>query len=110
MAPLVSALHKMGLAETVGVHQTRIFEAAKIFASTEGFIPAPETSHAIRIAIDEALQAKETGEPKTIVFNFSGHGHFDMAAYEAYMDGKLVDYEYPREAIEESMKNLPKVE
>ncbi len=110
MAPLISVLNKIGLSETVSVHQTKIFEAAKIFASTEGYIPAPETSHAVRVAIDEALKAKETGEPKTIVFTFSGHGHFDMAAYEAYMDGKLVDYEYPEEAIKESMKNLPKVE
>ncbi len=109
MSPLVSALIKMGVIESVNVHQTKIFEAAKIFTSTEGLVPAPETSHAIRVAIDQALEAKKSGEPKVIIFTFSGHGHFDMAAYESYMDEKLTDYEYPEDAIKESMKNLPTV-
>ncbi|MFA5865203.1 MAG: TrpB-like pyridoxal phosphate-dependent enzyme [Phycisphaerae bacterium] len=108
-SPLLSALTKMGLVEAVGVKQLGVFDAAKIFIMTEGVVPAPETAHAIRVTIDEALEAKKTGEPKVIVFTFSGHGHFDMAAYEAYMDGKLTDYDYPQEAIERSMRNLPKV-
>lgn len=108
-SPLVSALKKMGVVEAVGVRQLAVFEAARIFIATEGVVPAPETSHAIRAAIDEALEAKKTGQPKVIVFTFSGHGHFDMAAYESYLDGRLDDYEYPQEAIERSMKNLPRV-
>ena len=71
--------------------QTDIFPAAVLFARTEGIIPAPESSHAIKAAVDEALKAKETGEPKTILFNLSGHGHFDMAAYDMYFSGKLTD-------------------
>jgi tryptophan synthase beta chain len=80
-----------------------------MFAKTEGIIPAPETSHAIRCAIDEALKCKQTGEKKVIAFNFSGHGHFDMGAYEAYMDKKLVDFEYPDEMIAKSLEKCPKV-
>ncbi len=109
MAPIVSTLVKMGVVEPISRHQTGVFEAAKIFAETEGFVGAPETAHAIKVVIDEAIKAKETGEPKVIVFNFSGHGHFDMAAYEAYFDNKLTDYEYPEEAIKQSMEKLPKV-
>lgn len=78
-----------------------------IFAKTEGIIPAPETAHAIKVTIDEALKCKETGEKKIIAFNFSGHGHFDLSAYDQYMDGKLEDYEYPDEKIKESLKKLP---
>jgi tryptophan synthase beta chain len=108
MAPLVSLLYNEKLIEAVAVHQKTVFDAGAIFAKTEGIIPAPETNHAIRIAIDEALECKRTGEKKIIAFNFSGHGHFDLSSYEAYMDGKLVDYEYPDEKIKESLKKLPK--
>jgi tryptophan synthase beta chain len=108
-SPLLSALTKMGVCEATSVKQLAIFEAAKIFILTEGIVPAPESAHAIRTAIDEALEAKRTGEPKVIVFTLSGHGHFDMASYEAYLEGRLEDYEYPEEAIDRAMKNLPKV-
>ena len=80
------------------------------FAKAEGIIPAPETAHAIRVAIDEALDAKEKGEKRTILFNLSGHGHFDLAAYDSYLSSNLEDYEYPAEAIEEAMKDLPQVQ
>jgi tryptophan synthase beta chain len=79
------------------------------FSRAEGIIPAPESSHAIRAAIDEALQAKEEGKEKTILFNLSGHGHVDMAAYDAFFAGELEDYAYPAAAIEESLAHLPKV-
>ncbi len=108
-SPLLSTLKKMGIVEAVTCQQTAIFDAARIFINTEGIVPAPESAHAIRTAIDEALEAKKNNEPKVIVFTLSGHGHFDMAAYESYLDGALEDYEYPQEAIERSMKNLPKI-
>jgi tryptophan synthase beta chain len=78
-------------------------------ARNEGIISAPETDHAIRVTIDEALKCKETGEVKTILLAHSGHGHVDMAAYEAYFAGKLQDYEYPKEKIEAALKELPEV-
>lgn len=109
MAPQVSLLANEKIIEAVALPQNPVFEAAMNFANTEGIIPAPETAHAIKAAVDEALKCKESGEEKVIVFNFSGHGHFDLAAYDGYMDGKLVDYEYPEEKIKESLKNLPKV-
>lgn len=108
MSPLVSLLYNEKLIEAVALHQKTVFDAGAIFAKTEGIIPAPETNHAIRVAIDEALECKKTGEKKVIAFNFSGHGHFDLSAYEAYMDGKLENYEYPDEKIKESLKKLPK--
>ncbi len=89
--------------------QKGCFEASILFARTEGIIPAPESSHAIRAAIDEALKAKEEGKEKTIVFNLSGHGHFDMASYDRYFAGHLEDYEYPAKLIEEALTDLPKV-
>jgi len=92
------------------VPQTACFEAAILFARTEAIIPAPESSHAIRGAIEEALQAKEEGKEKTILFNLSGHGHVDMAAYDAYFSGHLEDFAYPEAAIRESLAHLPKVE
>jgi tryptophan synthase beta chain len=91
MAPLVSFAYSKGLIEAIAYHQTEIFDAALKFARTEGIIPAPESAHAIKAAIDEAMKAKETGETKTILFNLSGHGHFDMGAYDAYLAGKLID-------------------
>jgi len=109
-SPLVSQLLHAGAIEARAVGQLGCFEAAVQFSRTEGIIPAPESSHAIRTAIDEALQAKEEGKEKTILFNLSGHGHVDMAAYDAYFAGKLEDYAYPEEAIEESLAHLPKVE
>lgn len=109
MAPSLSAFCDAGLIEAVSVKQRATFEAAVSFAKTEGIIPAPETSHAVRVAIDEALDAKEKGEKRTILFNLSGHGHFDLAAYEAYMGEELEDFEYPAEAVEAAMENLPKV-
>jgi tryptophan synthase beta chain len=110
MAPLVSALHRHGYIEPVAYPQLAVFEAAVLFARTEGFIPAPETAHAIRAVIDEALAAREAGEKRVILFNFSGHGHFDMGAYESYFAGKLENYEYPAEKVLEALKDLPVVE
>lgn len=93
-SPLVSALVKSGDCEAIAVHQTACFEAAVQFARAEGILPAPESSHAIRVAIDEALAAKEAGVDKTVLFNLSGHGNFDLTAYEAYLTGKLEDYDF----------------
>jgi tryptophan synthase beta chain len=109
MAPSLSAFCDAGLIDAVSVKQRATFEAAITFARTEGIIPAPETSHAIRVAIDEALDAKAKGEKRVILFNFSGHGHFDLAAYDAYSNGKLEDYDYPAEAIKAAMESLPQV-
>ncbi len=109
MAPTISALVDAGYIEAVAVPQLPTFEAALMFAHNEGIIPAPESAHAIRAAIDEALDAKEKGEARVILFNLSGHGHFDLSAYDAYLKGELHNYEYPREAIEEAMSHLPQV-
>ena len=109
MAASVSALVDHGDIEARAVKQLETFEAAVMFSRAEGIIPAPESSHAIRVAIDEALKCKETGEKKVIAFNLSGHGHFDMMAFDAYHQGKLEDYEYPAEMVEEAMTHLPKV-
>jgi tryptophan synthase beta chain len=110
MAPLVSALHRHGYIEPVAYPQLAVFEAAVLFARTEGFIPAPETAHAIKAVVNEALAAREAGEKRVILFNFSGHGHFDMGAYESYFAGKLANYEYPAERVQEALKDLPRVE
>ena len=110
MSPSMSALVHNGDIEAQAVHQLATFEAAIMFARTEGIIAAPESAHAIRVAIDEALSCKETGEKKVILFNLSGHGHFDMSAYDDYLQGKLHDHEYPAEAIESAMAELPEVE
>jgi tryptophan synthase beta chain len=109
MAPSISALYDAGYLEAVAVPQLATFEAAIQFARTEAIIPAPESSHAIRAAIDEALDAKKKGEKRVILFNLSGHGNFDMTAYQAYLSGKLEDFEYPEAAIKSAMANLPKV-
>jgi tryptophan synthase beta chain len=109
MAPIVSALADQKLIRAEARHQLECFEAAVTFARTEGIIPAPETSHALRVAMDEALNCKKTGEKKNIVLCFSGHGHFDMGAYSAYFAGELKDYAYPEEEIKRAMANLPKV-
>jgi tryptophan synthase beta chain len=110
MAPSICALYDAGLIEAVAVHQLATFEAAVQFTKAEGIIPAPESAHAIRTAIDEALDAKAKGEKRVILFNLSGNGNFDMMSYQNYMSGKLVDYEYPKEAIDASLKKLPQVE
>jgi len=108
-SPLVSQLVHEKLVEAVAVKQLATFEAGVAFARAEGIIPAPESCHAVRTAIDEALAAKASGKPRTILFNLSGHGHFDMAAYDKYFAGELEDYVYPEAAIAASMQNLPKV-
>lgn len=95
--------------EAVAYHQTEVFEAAKLFARAEGFVVAPETAHCVKGAIDEALRCKQTGEEKVIHFANSGHGHFDLAAYDASLTGKLIDYEYPAKLVKESLAKLPKV-
>jgi tryptophan synthase beta chain len=106
---LVSQLYHEGQIEALAVPQIATFEAGVQFARTEGIIPAPESSHAIRAVIDEALRCRESAEQKTLFFNLSGHGHFDMASYDKYFAGELQDYEYPAEAIERALCNLPKV-
>jgi tryptophan synthase beta chain len=110
MAPSLSALYDAGYVEAVAVKQLPTFEAALQFSKAEGIIPAPESAHAIRAAIDEALDAKEKGEKRVILFNLSGHGNFDMSAYQAYLDGKLENYSYPEEEVRRAMSDLPKVE
>jgi tryptophan synthase beta chain len=110
MAPSISALVDHGDIEARAVKQLATFEAAVQFSKAEGIIPAPEAAHAIRVTIDEALECKKTGQKKVIAFNLSGHGHFDMMAYEAYHHGKLEDYEYPQAMVEEAMTHLPKVQ
>ncbi len=106
---LVSLLYDEGLIEARAVPQIATFEAGVTFARTQGIIPAPESNHAVRGAIDEALKCRESGEPKTILFTLSGHGHFDMAAYDKYFAGELEDYEYPADAIRKSLENLPRI-
>jgi tryptophan synthase beta chain len=108
-SPLVSQLVSHGIVEARAVGQLACFEAAVLFARTEAIIPAPESSHAIRGAIDEALRAKEEGKERVVLFNLSGHGHVDMAAYDAYFAGQLEDFEYPAERVKESLAHLPKV-
>lgn len=108
-SPLVCQLYHEGLLEAVAVPQLATFEAGVLFARHEGIVPAPESNHAIRAAIDEALSCKASGEPKTLLFNLSGHGHFDMSSYDKYFNGELEDYEYPEEAIHEALDHLPKV-
>src|SRR5467141_3422369 len=109
MAPLVCKLYDEGVIEAVAVPQLSTFQTAVQFARTEGIIPAPESAHAIRVAIDEALRCKREGKRQTILFNLSGHGHFDLGAYEAFLAGKLQDYEYPAAKIEEALRGVPQV-
>jgi len=107
-APQLCNLVKDGVIEAQSFHQNEVFEAAILFARTEGIVPAPESSHAIKPAIDEARECKKTGEEKTILIALSGHGHFDMSSYDAYFAGKLEDYEYPEELVKQSLANIPK--
>ncbi len=109
MAPLISALYNQGYIEAVAVPQNPTFAAAIQFAQAEGIVPAPESAHAIRVAIDQALDAKARGEKRVILFNLSGHGNFDLSAYEQYLGGKLLDYEYPAEEVAKAMAHLPQV-
>jgi tryptophan synthase beta chain len=109
MAPIVSHLCNLGYIEAKSVNQIATFEAGVKFARAEGIISAPETNHCIRVAIDEALKCRESGEAKTILIGHSGHGLVDMAAYEKYLSGQLEDYEYPKEKVEESLGELPEI-
>ena len=109
MAPSLCALYDAGHIEAVAVPQLATFEAAIQFSKAEGILPAPESAHAIRAAIDEALDAKEKGEERVIVFNLSGHGHFDLSAYQAYLSGSLQDYAYPEEKVQAALADLPQV-
>jgi tryptophan synthase beta chain len=109
MAPLVCHLLRLGFIEARAVPQLATFEAGVTFARTEGIISAPETNHAIRVTIEEALKCRESGEAKTILLAHSGHGHFDLAAYDSYLSKKLTDYDYPAEKVKEALASLPKV-
>ncbi len=106
MAPIISRLYKDGFLEAEAHMQNKVFEAAIIFARSEGIVPAPESSHAILVAINEAKKAKAEGKKKIILFNLSGHGHFDMSAYDAYLAGKLVDHELDRETIQKALAEI----
>ena len=108
MAPLVSHCKELGLIEARAYHQNPCFEAGVLFARTEGIVPAPESNHAVRAAIDEALKAREEGKTTNILFNLSGHGHFDMQAYTDYFAGKLKDQDYDPKELEASLAHLPK--
>jgi len=110
MAPMVSLGKKLGLIEAAAFHQVECFQAARLFAETEGIIPAPETSHAVRAAVVEAIRCRETGREECILFNLSGHGICDLASYDRYLNGELEDYSYPQEKIEEALAELPVVD
>lgn len=109
VSPIISALYMNGLIQARSVKQLDVFEAALLFARSEGILPAPESAHAIRVAVDLAQECKRTGESKSILFGLSGHGHFDLASYEAYGAGKLQDYAYTHEELETGLKGLPDV-
>jgi tryptophan synthase beta chain len=108
-APLVCLLYDQGIIDAKAYYQNEVFEAASLFGRTEGIVVAPETAHPIKLVIDEARNCKKTGEEKTILFNLSGHGHFDMGAYDAYYSGKLEDYEYPADLVKKALENIPKL-
>jgi tryptophan synthase beta chain len=109
-SPIISLLYHEKIIEARAYPQNPVFEAAVLFARTEGIVPAPETAHAIRAVIDEALEAKKLKEERVILFNCSGHGYFDLSAYDSYFSGKLEDFEYPEEKVKEALRKLPKVE
>jgi tryptophan synthase beta chain len=108
-APLMCLLVHDKVIEARAYHQNPVFEAACLFAQNEGFVPAPETAHCLKAVVDEAIICRETNTPKVIVVNFSGHGHFDLAAYDAYLEGKLEDFEYPEEMVKQALAELPKI-
>ena len=110
MSSILSELYDQGLMRATSVEQTKVFEAAKLFAQTEGILPAPESSHAIRATIDEALKCKESGEAKNIVFGLTGTGYFDMVAYQKFNDGEMSDYIPTDEDIAKSLAKLPKID
>jgi tryptophan synthase beta chain len=112
MAPLVSHAKHEGLIDSVALPQTECFKAGMLFASTEGLIPAPESCHAIALTVREAMKCKEEGKAKTILFNLSGHGLLELSSFQAYMDGKMEDYEFGPEELKKSLdclKGLPKL-
>ncbi len=109
MAPIICHLYKLGLIEARAEYQVPIFEAGVKFARTEGIITAPEPCHDIKVAIDEALKCKKSGEAKTILIAHSGHGHFDLGAYDEYLSGRMKDYEYPEAKVKEALASLPEV-
>jgi len=109
MAPLISLLVDQKVIEPRAYHQLSTFEAAMTWARTEGIIPAPETAHALRATIDEAMKCKDTGEEKCLVVNFSGHGFFDLTAYERYLGGQLENHEYSKEEVEKALAGLPEI-
>jgi tryptophan synthase beta chain len=109
MAPIISHLLKLGLVEAVSAPQTAVFEAGVKFARTEGVITGPEPCHDLKVAIDEALKCKQSGEAKTILIAHSGHGHFDLAAYDAYLSGKLKDFALPEDDIKKAQAELPEI-
>ena len=109
MSPVLSELYDQGMMRAVSVEQTSVFEAAEMFARVEGILPAPESSHAIRYAIDEAMRCRETGEEKTIVFGLTGTGYFDMVAYEKYHNGEMTDYIPTDEDLKPGFDGLPKI-
>ncbi|MCB1127732.1 MAG: TrpB-like pyridoxal-phosphate dependent enzyme, partial [Verrucomicrobiae bacterium] len=109
MAPLVSHVQDLGLIESVGLHQKGCFAAGVQIARSEGILPAPEANHAIKGAIDEALKCKEEGVSRAILFNFCGHGHFDMQAYMDYFADKLVDQDYDPQELAMALAGLPSV-
>ncbi len=109
MAPTVSKLHEEGMIEARSYHQLEVFDAARDFINAEGILPAPESAHAVKAAMDEALKCKETGEARTIIFNLSGHGFLDLGAYEQYIAGNLEDYQLPEETILRYFADLPQI-
>jgi tryptophan synthase beta chain len=109
MAPIICALYEHGIIEATALTQTQVFNAAVSFARAEGFVVAPETAHAVKAVMDEALSCRESGEAKVIAFNSSGHGHFDLAAYQSFLSNELEDYEYSDEQIRASLQELPKI-
>ncbi len=110
MASSICELYRHGIIEARAVNQLATFEAGLLFARNEGILPAPEAAHAVRGAIDEALQCREEGTSRTIIFNLCGHGHFDLSSYERYLSGKLVDYELPQQEVDRALAELPVVE
>ncbi len=110
MSPLLSHIYELGLIEAIAINQTECFEAGVSFAKAEGIVPAPEPTHAVAACIREALAAKETGEEKVILTALCGHGHFDMAAYDRYLAGDLVDYDYPEEKVRDALTRLPQMD
>jgi len=109
MSPILSQLYHDGYFEVRAVEQTKVFEAATTFARCEGILPAPESSHAIRVAIDEALKCRETGEKKTIIMGLSGTGYFDLSAYMSYNDGTMTDYIPTDDDLQKGFETIPKV-